>query len=82
MCEIHYKQNMAHICKTLVVMCVHGHCKTMKREKPQKLDAFWDKFADIIIKFGVKILTGDFNMSLTQVPIELKNRNVFVTCVA
>ena len=73
---------MAHIGKTLVVMCVHGHCRTMKREKPQKLDAFWDKLAYIIIKFDVKILTGDFNMSLTQVPIELKKRNVPVTCAA
>ena len=80
--KISYKQNMGHFGKSLVVMCVHGHCRTMKREKPAKLDEFWDRLAAVIIKYDVKILTGDFNMSLTQVPIELKKRNVFVTCAA
>ena len=81
-CAFLYKQNLGHIGTRLVVMGVHGHCRTMKREKPQVLDKFWYQFAAQILEFGVHILTGDFNMSFTQVTIELRKRGVLVTCAA
>ena len=42
----------------------------------------WHRLAATIIEFYVKVLTGDFNMSLMQVPNELKAHNVFVSCAA
>ena len=80
--EVSYKQNLGHIGTRLIVMGVRGHAMTMKRQKPKKLGEIWDTLADQILHHSVKILAGDFNMSLTQVPIEINKRGVFVTCAA
>lgn len=81
-CAVSYKQHLGHIGKRLVAMGVHGHALTMERHKPLVLEQFWDSLASLILGFGVQILSGDFNMCLIQVPIELKKRNVLVTCAA
>ena len=52
--RVDYKQNVGHLGTSLVVMCVHGHCRTMKREKPTKLDEFWNRLASVILARGVK----------------------------
>ena len=54
----------------------------MESEWPEKLKEFWDKFAARIRTFQDKILVGDFNMALCQVPNELRSRGVHVTCAA
>ena len=81
-CAFLYKQNLGHIGTRLVVMGVHGHCRTMKREQVHVLYTFWDTLAAQILEFGVHILTGDSNMYFTQVTIELRTRGVLVTCAA
>ena len=45
-------------------------------------DAFWDRLAQKIDYFGVDILAGDFNMSLTRVVPELRSRGFEVDCIA
>ena len=81
-CAVFYKQNLGHIGKRLVVMGVHGHALTMENYKPWALAQFWDRIAELILKHGVQVLSGDFNMAFIQVRIELKKRNVLVTCAA
>ena len=63
-------------------MCgVHGHYMTMKMEFSQIVyDNWWNKLADFIRKHHVKFLTGDFNMSLTQVRPQLAKRGIAVDC--
>ena len=81
-CAVSYKQNLGHIGKRLVAMGVHGHALTMKNVNPWALEQFWDTTAELILEHGVQILSGDFNMAFIQVRIELKKRNVLVTCAA
>ncbi len=81
-CKMTFKQSVGHIGHELVVCGVHGHCYTMKVQWPQIWKAFWDRLVAKIRKFGIKFLAGDFNMSLTDVTVQLRSRGVEVDCVA
>ena len=81
-CRIYFKQNVGHIGKEVVVAGVHGHYMTMKREWPAALTRFWNILADEIRSHGVQFVAGDFNMSLTQVPVELRSRGIKCDCIA
>ena len=81
-CKVGFKQNVGHIGKELVVTGVHGHCRTMKIEWPLAWQAFWDRLASKIKKYGTQILAGDFNMSVTQVVTQLRSRGITCDCIA
>ena len=80
--RIGFKQNVGHLGTDIVVCGVHGHYRTMKREWPQAWTAFWDRLADKIKRFQIKILAGDFNMSFTQVRMQLRSRGIVIDCIA
>ena len=80
--KIQFKQHVGHLGKEIVVAGVHGHYRTMKYEWPAALKCFWDSFAQRIRRRGVQIVAGDFNMSLTQVPVELGRRGIACDCIA
>ena len=49
----------------LSVANVHMHCRTAKKEtKDPKATAkrFWDLLAEYVLKYGVRLMAGDFNM--------------------
>ena len=54
----------------------------MKIEWPQVWAMFWDRLAAYVQTYGVKFLAGDFNMSLTEVPKQLRLRGIDCDCVA
>ena len=54
----------------------------MKIEWKEAWDAFWDQLAERVRGFGVQFLAGDFNMSLTEVPKQLRKRGIACDCVA
>ena len=61
------------------VMVVHMHCQLAAgRFGVQKLKRFWDWLWTKILEFGVKVLMGDFNMSLFRVIPELRSRGAIV----
>ena len=81
-CRIGFKQNIGHLGKEIVATGVHGNCRTMRHLWPQALEAFWDRLARRINLYGVQILVGDFNMSLTQVCTKLRSRGILCDCIA
>ena len=81
-CKVSFKQNIGHLGKDVVVAGVHGHCRTMKREWPEVWHEFWKRLAALVLKFGINFLAGDFNMSLTEVPKQLRSRGIQCDCVA
>jgi hypothetical protein len=54
----------------------------MKVQWPKVWEEFWDRLVQKMIKFGIKFLAGDFNMSLTDVTCQLRSRGVVSDCVA
>ena len=81
-CKATFKQNIGHIGTDVVVCVVHLHFKTAKLEWPSVAAKFWDALAAQIKRHGVKFLTGDFNMSLTEVCVQLRSRGVESDCIA
>lgn len=81
-CRVGFKQNIGHIGKTIGVIGVHGHFRTMKFEWPKALIAFWDRLRDKIIKHHLDFVVGDFNMCLTEVVKQLRSRGLQCDCIA
>ena len=81
-CKIGFKQNIGHLGTEIVVCGVHGHNRTMKFEWPQVLRELWDRLAMKIRSYGIRFLAGDFNMSLTEVPRQLRSRGIELDCIA
>ena len=77
-----FKQNIGHIGKDIVVAAVHLNCRTARVLWKDAWDNFWNMLASQILKFGVQFLTGDFNMSLTEVTKQLRSRGIVIDCVA
>ena len=65
-----------------MVAGLHPHYRTMVMEWPAVWKAFWDRLAQNVIRFGIHFLAGDFNMSLTEVPKQLRRRGIKCDCVA
>ena len=60
-------------------MTVHLNSVTAKKEVSdggRSLKRFWDEVSEHIVKFRVRVLTGDFNMALWQVVPELRARGL------
>jgi hypothetical protein len=81
-CSVSFKQNIGHLGKDIVVCGAHGNYRTMKIEWPQEWRAFWDRLAQYVTRFGIQFLAGDFNMSFTEVPKQLRSRGIICDCVA
>ena len=81
-CEVAFKQNIGHLGKDIRVCGVHGHFRTMKMEWVEAYIAFWDRLADAVKTFRIQFMAGDFNMSLTEVPKQLRSRGIDCNCAA
>ena len=81
-CRVGFKQNVGYLGTEIIVCGVHGNALTMKVTWPTVLETFWDRLASKITRFGVQILAGDFNMSLTNVIPELRSRGIRYDCLA
>ena len=76
-CEFVWRQNVGHVGKTQRLCGVHGLNHTMARKGSEtKFKEWWDRLAGLITQFNVNFLGGDFNMSLTQVVVELCKRGI------
>ena len=64
--------------KNHVVMCVHVHNHLANNgfNRPGKLTKYWEELSETIIKYDVRVLMGDFNMSLWQVVPQLRKRGL------
>jgi hypothetical protein len=81
-CKAHFKQNIGHIGLEVVVAATHFHYKSAKLTWPAVAVTYWDSLAARIHKYGIQFLTGDFNMSLTDVTVQLRSRGIQIDCVA
>ncbi len=81
-CRVGFKQNIGHLGKDIVVCGAHAHYRTMKIEWPRVWEAYWDRLARYVQAFGINFLAGDFNMSFTEVPKQLRRRGIVCDCVA
>jgi hypothetical protein len=81
-CKAHFKQNIGHIGLEVVVAATHLHYKSAKLTWPAVAVTHWDSLAARIHKYGIQFLTGDFNMSLTDVTVQLRSRGIQIDCVA
>ena len=69
--------------KTHQVMVVHLHNMTAKKTFGQNLlDNHWQQMADLIKKYKVTVLAGDWNMALFNVRPALRNFGIKVSCAA
>ena len=82
-CEVCFKQNVGHLGTKIPICVCHLSNRTAKGEFAEcVLSDFWDKIAAWSRKFGLKFLTGDFNMSFLQVCDQLRSRGLRIDCAA
>jgi hypothetical protein len=81
-CKVSFKQNIGHLGTDIVVCGAHGHYRTMKMEWIGAWTSFWNRLAANVREFGIQFLAGDFNMSFTEVPKQLRSRGILCDCVA
>ena len=64
---------------------VHMHSRTAKKETKNAKEVtkgFWDLLASYLLKYGVRLLAGDFNMSFLSVIAELRARGFQINLAA
>ena len=69
----------------LTVASVHMHSRTAKKDtnaKKEVYDGFWDLLAQYIVRFGVRLMGGDFYMSLFCVVPQLRARGFQINLAA
>ena len=74
------KQMVGHLGTDINVMVSHGNNHTMRLTWRKVWELWWDRHARHIHKFNVKFWCGDFNMSLTEVPKQLRSRGINADC--
>ena len=74
--RVHLGINVGFLGKTHVVMVVHMNNVLANNRWPGKLKGFWDWLASKVTEHHVRVLMGDFNMSLFRVIPELRSRGV------
>ena len=68
-------QNVGFLGNEHNVMVVHMHTELANNVLgPQKLYLFWELFSEKIKTYEVKVLIGDFHMSLSRAIPQLRNR--------
>ena len=80
--RVSFKQNIGHMGMNIVVAGVHGHYRVMKCEWAQAIKRAWDTLADKLRSHGAQMMAGDFNMSNTQVVVEMRKRGLICDCIA
>ena len=71
--------------RSLAMMSIHLHHATAKKEVSKggtSLARLWDEVVQTIVKFGARVLAGDFNMALWLVAVELRGRGLDVNLAA
>ena len=66
-------------------MTIHLHFSSAKGEAKNwaaEWATWWNKVAEYIVRFKVRVLTGDFNMGLARVVPELRARGIPANMVA
>ena len=76
------KQMVGHLGTDINVMVSHGNNHTMRLTWRKVWEDWWDRHARHIRNFNVKFWCGDFNMSLTEVPKQLRSRGINADCCA
>ena len=69
----------------LPVANVHMHSRTAKKETKISHEAtkvFWDSLASYLLRYRVRVLAGDFNMSFLSVIAELRARGFQINLAA
>ena len=69
----------------LTVANVHMHCRTAKKgtKDPQATTKrFWDLLASYLLRYGVRLMAGDFNMSFLCVVAEMRARGFQINLAA
>ena len=69
----------------LPVANVHMHSRTAKKETKAPKETtkrFWDLLAQYVLRYGVRIMAGDFNMSLFCVVAEMRARGFQINLAA
>ena len=69
----------------LPVANVHMHSRTAKKETKNSAQAtkgFWDLLASYLLKYGVRLMAGDFNMSFLCVIAEMRARGFQINLAA
>ena len=69
-------KNVGFLGKNHNVLCMHMNNVLANGRWKKKLDKFWDWLSEKVKTFDVKVMMGDFNMSLFQVISELRSRGV------
>ena len=54
----------------------------MSNRWPERSARLWDMIAQLLLKYDVRMLLGDFGRSLTNVPNVLRCRNIWACCFA
>ena len=76
------KQMVGHLGTDINVMVSHGNNHTMRLTWRKVWEGWWDRHAMHIRNFNVQFWCGDFNMSLTEVPKQLRSRGICADCCA
>ena len=78
-CKVQLQRPVGFLGDTHVVTVVHLHSHLARGAfGTKKLEAWWDFLRDHINQYGVKVLVGDFNMSVTRVIPALRSRGVVI----
>ena len=75
----------ASVSDILTVASVHMHSRTAKKDTDAKktvYDVFWNLLAQYILRYEVRIMGGDFGMSLFCVIPELRARSFQINLAA
>jgi hypothetical protein len=64
------------------LLCMHLHFHLANHKWPKKLEEFWPWFYGLTVKYGVKVLMGDFNMSMWLIIPELRRRGLIIDLAA
>ncbi len=81
-CKVTLEKSIGHLGTEIVIMVVHMHGVFANNAWQSKLPLFWNWCWDLIVRFDVDVLTGDFNMSFFRVIPELRSRGAVIDLAA
>ena len=76
------KQMVGHLGYDFNVMASHGNNNTMRLEWRDPWNEWFDRHAQFARTYNIKFWCGDFNMSPTEVPNQLRSRGIHADCCA
>ena len=81
-CRVTFTTSIGFIGSQLTFMVFEGDFLTMSNRWPERSARLWDMIAQLILKYDVRMLLGDFGRSLTNVPNVLRCRDIWACCFA